>query len=104
MERTSIKNMQKMFQKLDYREKFRIMDREAAATLALAVIIMAFFWLAVFLLKDSAETLLAMPLWFTVSCIGGYLLSIAGVIFLVRRFFKDFDLGEEQETQKEPRS
>lgn len=84
-----------MPEKLTYKEKFEAMDREAAATLGLAVAITAFFWLAIFLLKESGETLLSMPIWFTVSCIGGYLLSVAGVIFVVKRWFRDFDLDED---------
>ena len=80
---------------LSYREKFAAMDREALATVVLAVLLTLFFWGAVFLLKDSAVFVASMPLWFVVSCIGGYLLSVAGVIVLVRRFMTDFSLGEE---------
>ena len=84
-----------MPEKLTYKEKFEIMDREALATLVCAVAITAFFWLAIYLLKDSSAMLLQMPAWFTVSCIGGYLLSIAGVILVVRLWFKDFSLEED---------
>lgn len=84
-----------MPKKLTYKEKFEIMDREALATLVCAVAITAFFWLAIYLLKDSGAMLLQMPAWFTVSCIGGYLLSIAGVILVVKLWFKDFSLEED---------
>ena len=80
------------------------MDREAAATAICAVVIMAAFWAALLLLKDSPETLFEMPLWFSVSCLGGYVLSVVAVIFLVKRYFRDFDLDqdapEESETTK----
>ncbi len=79
---------------ISYAEKFRIMDREALATLVLAVIIAAFFWGAIWLLKDNTSTILAMPAWFVVSCIGGYLLSMVGVIFLVKKVMVDFPLDE----------
>ncbi|MCI5851800.1 MAG: YhdT family protein [Sutterellaceae bacterium] len=85
--------------KLSYREKFDVMDREARMTLVLAVIVTAAFWLAVLLLRNRSELLLGMPLWFTVSCIGGYLLSVAGVIFVVKRWFVDFDLGDDEEKE-----
>ena len=85
--------------KLSYREKFDVMDREARMTLVLAVIVTAAFWLAVLLLRNRSELLLGMPLWFTVSCIGGYLLSVAGVIFVVKRWFVDFDRGDDEEKE-----
>ena len=83
-----------MPEKFTYKEKFEIMDREALATLLCAFAITAFFWLAIYLLKDCGVMLLQMPAWFTVSCLGGYLLSIIGVVFVVKRFFKDFSLDE----------
>ena len=39
-------------------------------------------------------TLFKMPLWFTISCIGGYILSVVGVIILVRFFMYNFDLDD----------
>jgi uncharacterized membrane protein YhdT len=85
---------------LSYSEKFAAMDREALATVILAVVITVFFWAAIFLLKDSSVFVASMPLWFVVSCIGGYLLSVAGVIFLVRHFMTDFSLGEEHDEKE----
>lgn len=93
-----------IMRKLTYKEKFIQMDREAAATAICAAIIMAAFWAALLLLKDSPETLFEMPLWFSVSCLGGYVLSVVAVIFLVKRYFRDFDLDQdapdETETKK----
>ena len=31
-----------------------------------------------------------------ISCFGSWFLSIAGVVYLVKHVFKDFDLGEEE--------
>ena len=84
-----------------YKEKFAIMDREALATLLLAVIIVAFFWGAIFALKDSGLFFFKMPAWFVVSCIGGYLLSVVGVIFLVKKVLVDFPLSDEDEESAE---
>lgn len=36
-----------------------------------------------------------MPLWFSVSCLGGYVLSVVAVIVLVKRYFRDFDLDQD---------
>lgn len=79
---------------LSYADKFKIMDREAKATLILAIVIAAFFWGAIFIFKDSSATIFSIPLWFVISCIGGYLLSVIGVIFLVRKVLVDFPLDE----------
>ncbi|MGN0908768.1 MAG: YhdT family protein [Succinivibrio sp.] len=88
--------MHKSEKELGYSQKFAAMDREALATVILAVALTVFFWGAVFLLKDRPEFVASMPLWFVVSCIGGYLLSVAGVMVLVRFFMTDFSLGEEK--------
>lgn len=84
-----------IMRKLSYKEKFIQMDREAAATAICALIIMAAFWAALLPLKDSPETLFEMPLWFSVSCLGGYVLSVVAVIALVKRYFRDFDLDQD---------
>lgn len=81
---------------LSDKEKFQAMDREALATLILALVITAFFWGAIFLLKDTGLMLFSMPAWFTVSCIGGYFLSVAGVIWLVKKVMVEFPLDDEE--------
>lgn len=81
-------------EKVSYAEKFRLMDREALATIICALFITLMFWLAIWLLKDFHITLFKMPLWFTISCIGGYILSVVGVIILVRFFMYNFDLDD----------
>ncbi len=81
--------------KLSYAAKFAQMDREAAATLTAAIAVTAFFWLAIFFLGDDPlATLFSMPLWFVVSCIGGYLISVLAVIVLIRCCLKNFDLDD----------
>jgi uncharacterized membrane protein YhdT len=83
--------------RLSYEEKFKLMDKEAHATLICALLITVFFWLAIWLLKDFHVTLFKMPLWFTISCIGGYLVAVVGVIVLVRYFMYNFDLDKDEE-------
>ncbi len=94
--RLSLKN-----QKISYEKKFELMDKEALATIILAIFITVAFWLAIWLLKDFHTTLLKMPLWFTVSCIGGYLLSVVGVIILVKYFMYNFDLDNDEDEDHE---
>ena len=37
-----------------------------------------------------------MPLWFFTSTIGAFVISVVGVIILLRKVFVNFDLGEEE--------
>lgn len=76
----------------DYDEALAAVDREAAATLAAAVLLMVFFWGAIFLLKDDARALWGFPLWFWTAVLGGYALSVAAAALLVKRFFRTFSL------------
>ena len=81
-------------QDLAYKDKFVQMNKEAKATLIASLIIFAYFWLTIFLFQDNLEfgVILGLPLWFTLSCIGGYLLSIIVVLVLVKFFMANFDL------------
>lgn len=81
-------------QDLAYKDKFVQMNKEAKATLIASLIIFAYFWLTIFLFQDNLEfdVILGLPLWFTLSCIGGYLLSIIVVFVLVKFFMANFDL------------
>lgn len=75
-----------------YAQMFKQLDHESLATLVTAVLITLFFWLAIFLTCDSSSKFLHMPLWFVLSCLGGYIISVAGVIVLVKYFLKDLPL------------
>ncbi|MBQ9275242.1 MAG: YhdT family protein [Succinivibrio sp.] len=81
-----------------YRDKLAQADREARATLVCALAVAAFFWLCVLLLKDLPFTIFSLPLWFVLSCLGGYVMSVAAVWVLIKRYMRDFsledDLGE----------
>jgi uncharacterized membrane protein YhdT len=81
---------------MEYRKKHAIMRREAAMTLAAAVVVMAFWWIAGFGLQDADFTILFMPGWFVVSCLGSWILSIAAVCLLVKRFFTVFSLEDDE--------
>ncbi len=75
-------------------EKFTQIDKEARANLIAAIFITVYFWLTIYLFKDSSATLLSLPMWFMLSCIGGYLLSIGVVWFLVRKVMRNFRLDD----------
>lgn len=54
--------------------------------------------------RGTAETytyVMGLPMWFFLSCIVGYVLFSIATIVVVKKFFKDFDLGDEQEEQVE---
>jgi uncharacterized membrane protein YhdT len=78
-----------------YKAKHAQMNREAAATFICAAVVMVFWWFAGFGLADSDITILYMPLWFVAGSFGSWFLSIALVVVLVRRVFKNFDLEDD---------
>ncbi len=73
-----------------YDEALRQTDREALATLAAAAFVAIFFWTAVFLLRDSETLAAGLPLWFWTAVVGGLVVSIMAVIWLVLRVFRHF--------------
>jgi uncharacterized membrane protein YhdT len=85
---------------MSYREKFIQMNKEAKATWIVAVILIAFWWIAGFGTAGMDYTLFLMPGWFVLSCFGIWTLSIALVWFLTVKVFRDFSL-EDDKTGKE---
>ncbi len=86
-------------QKMSEKEKFIQMNKEAKATWIVGFIIMAFWFITgfgIYAVCGSEWTILGMPAWMVISCIGSWFLSIIGVVFLVKKVFKDFDLNEEE--------
>ncbi len=75
-----------------YYEALENADREARATIAGALLIVLFFWIALALLKDSDRVFEGLPLWFWAAVIGGYVLSVAVVWWLVRFVFRSGNL------------
>ena len=52
-----------------------------------------------FALNGKGTFLLGMPTWFTVSVGGNIIISIVGVILLVKKVFVDFEYDEEYEEE-----
>ena len=71
-----------------YYEALENADREARATFAGALLVALFFWGAIALFKDSDRLAGGLPLWFWAAVIGGYLLSVAVVWWLVGFVFR----------------
>lgn len=78
----------------DYDRALRASHKEAAATMAVALLTLLYFWGTVLLFEKSEMTLFSMPLWFVASCIGGYFFSVVGVLVLVKRCFTDIPLDD----------
>ncbi|MBQ4596722.1 MAG: YhdT family protein [Firmicutes bacterium] len=78
-------------------QKHKQILKEVKATFILIAIVAAWHIGFGFLLEDIDILVLGMPLWFFVSTIGAFVVSAVGVVFLVKKVFKNFDLGEEAE-------
>lgn len=78
-------------------QKHKQILKEVKATFILIAIVAAWHIGFAFLLEDIDMLMLGMPLWFFVSTIGAFVVSVVGVVFLLAKIFKDFDLGDESE-------
>lgn len=76
-------------------EKHRQILREVKATFILIVIVAAWHIGFAFALEGIDKMILGMPLWFFVSTIGAFVISVVGVILLLKYVFVNFDLGDE---------
>ena len=85
-------------QHMSEKEKFIQMNKEAKACWIVGFIIMIFWFVTGFgfyAIFGSEWTIFHMPAWMVISCVGSWILSILGVLYLVKYVYKDFDLGEE---------
>lgn len=76
-------------------QKHKQILKEVKATFILISIVAAWHIGFGFLLEDIDMLVLGMPLWFFVSTIGAFVISVIGVVFLLKKVFKNFDLGDE---------
>ncbi len=89
--------VEKEILKLTEEEKHKQILKEIKATFVLIFIVAAWHIGFGFGLNGIDKMILGMPLWFFVSTIGAFVLSVVGVIILLKFVFVDFDLGEEVE-------
>ena len=80
-------------------EKHMQILKEVKATFILIAIVAAWHIGFAFLLEDIKMMVCGMPLWFFVSTIGAFVISVIGVVILLKKVFKDFDLGDEAEEE-----
>ena len=76
-------------------EKHLQIMKEMKATLILIAIVAAWHIGFAFLLNGIDILIIGMPLWFFVSTIGAFVISVLGVVFLLKKVFKNFDFEEE---------
>jgi len=76
-------------------QKHKQILKEVKATFVLIAIVAAWHIGFAFLLEDIDILVCGMPLWFFVSTIGAFVISVAGVAFLLKKVFKNFELGDE---------
>lgn len=76
----------------------RQIRKEAKATLAVLLLIVAFWLAAGFGVARLDITLWHMPLWVFTGCIGTWLFAVGLVYFLVAKVCKDMELNDESDT------
>lgn len=82
---------------MNEQEKHQQILKEVKATFLLIVIVAAWHIFFAFALEDIDLLICGMPLWFFVSTIGAFVISVIGVIILLKKVFKNFDLGDDNE-------
>ena len=82
-------------------QKHQQILKEMKATLILFAIVAAWHVGTAFALNGIDFLVFGMPLWFFVSTIGAFVISVVGVIILLKTVFEDFDLGEEASDKAE---
>ena len=76
-------------------QKHQQIVKEMKATLILFIIVAIWHVGTAFALNGIDFLIFGMPLWFFVSTIGAFVISVLGVIILLKKVFVNFDLGEE---------
>ena len=76
-------------------EKHKQMLKEIKWTFLLILLVAAWHIGFAFALDGIDVMILGMPLWFFVSTIGAFVISVIGVMLLLKFVFVNFDLGDE---------
>lgn len=91
-----------ILKKLTEEEKHNQILREVKATMVLIAIVAAWHIGFGFALDGIDILVLGMPLWFFVSTIGAFVISVVGVAILLKTVFINFELGDELDESQEP--
>lgn len=89
--------------KLSKEQKHAQCMREIKATLVVVAICALWHIVTAFALNGSGLYFLGMPAWFSVSVFGTIVIAIAGVVFLLKKVFVDFDYDDEVDEEGERR-
>ena len=73
--------------------------KEMKATFILIAIVAVWHGGFAFLLDGIDILVFGMPLWFFVSTIGAFVISVVGVVILLKKVFVNFELGEEMQEE-----
>lgn len=76
-------------------EKHEQILKEVKWTFLLILIVAAWHIGFAFCLEGIDKMVFGMPLWFFVSTIGAFVVSVVGVMLLLKCVFVNFDLGDE---------
>ena len=87
--------------KLNDNEIHEQLMKEIKATFILIAIVAVWHVVFAFLLDGIDVMVLGMPLWFFVSTIGAFVISVVGVAILLKKVFVNFELGEEVQDELE---
>jgi uncharacterized membrane protein YhdT len=75
--------------------------KEIRATLIIAVICCIWHVGSALLLNGTGLYFIGMPAWFSVSTLGTIVLALAGVAFLLKKVFINFEYDAEEETNEQ---
>ena len=81
-------------------EKHKQMLKEIKWTFLLILLVATWHIGFGFALDGIDKMVLGMPLWFFVSTIGAFAISVVGVVLLLKYVYVNFDLGEELEEEE----
>lgn len=86
--------------KFSKEEKHQQCMREIKGTVAVVLICCLWHIITAFALNGTGLYFLGMPAWFSVSVFGTIVLAIAGVFFLLKKVFVDFDYDDAEEGEE----
>jgi len=81
---------------MTYAEKHKQINKEAKWTLALFILCFVWWCVTGWGLGTVKVYFLHLPLWFWLSVMGTYVIGCVCTIFLVKKVFVDFDLGDDE--------
>lgn len=84
---------------MSLKEKYRQIKKEAAVCVIGLIVLIIFWIVAGFGVSRLDITVYHMPLWAITGCIGTWLFSVAMVVWMIKKVFKDFSLEDEDEKE-----